>query len=57
MKITKRLADEAKRMRAARLRMPKRTSAEAYEQLDRFLRASDTEPNGERSSNGAKKRA
>jgi len=43
-------------MRAARLQMPKRTSDEAYAQWDRFLRGSDTERNGERSRNGAKKK-
>jgi len=42
---------------AARLQSPKRTSADAYAQLDRFLRGSDTEQNGEQSSNGAKKQA
>ena len=54
MKMTKRLLAQAKRMRDARLRMPKRTSAEAYEQLDRFLKVSATEPNGGPSNNGAK---
>ena len=54
MKMTKRLTAQAKRMRAARLQMPKRTSAGAYAQLDRFLKASDTEQNGERSSDGVK---
>ena len=56
MKMTKRMILKAQRMRAARLQSPKRTSADAYAQLDRFLRASDTEPNGELSSNGAKKK-
>ena len=55
MKMTKRMIAQAQRMRAARLQMPKRTSDEAYAQWDRFLRGSDTERNGERSSNGAKK--
>ena len=32
----------AKSLRAARLRMPRRASAEAYAQVDRFLKASDT---------------
>ena len=57
MKMTKRMIAQAQRMRAARLQSPKRTSADAYAQLDQFLRGSDTEPNGERSSNGAKKKA
>ncbi len=57
MKMTKRLTAQAKRMRAARLQSPKRTSDEAYAQLDRFLRGNDTERNGERSNNGAKKKA
>ena len=57
MKMTKRMIAQAQRMRAARLQSPKRTSADAYAQLDQFLRVSDTEPNGERSSNGAKKKA
>lgn len=56
MKMTKRLTAQAKRMRAARLQMPKRTSDEAYAQLDRFLKGSDTERNGERLSNGAQKK-
>lgn len=55
MKMTKRLTAQAKLMRAARLQSPKRTSDEAYAQLDRFLRGSDTERNGERSKTGAKK--
>ena len=54
MKMTKRLIAQAKRMRDARLRMPKRTSAEAYAQLDRFLNVSTAEPCGIPSSNGAK---
>jgi hypothetical protein len=55
MKMTKRLTAQAKQMRTARLQMPKRTSDDAYAQLDRFLKGSDTERNGERSNNGAKK--
>ncbi|TXT31014.1 MAG: hypothetical protein FD138_2214 [Planctomycetota bacterium] len=57
MKMTKRMIAQAQRMRAARLQSPKRTSADAYTQLDRFLRVSDTERSGEPSSNGAKKKA
>ena len=57
MKMTKRMIAQAQRMRTARLQSPKRTSADAYAQLDRFLRASNTEPSGEPSSNGAKKKA
>ena len=54
MKMTKRLIAQAKRMRDARLQMPKRTSAEAYAQLDRFLKANATEPNGGPSNNDVK---
>ncbi len=57
MKMTKRMIAQARRMQATRLQSPKRTSDEAYAQLDRFLRVSDTEPSGERSSNGANKKA
>ena len=57
MKMTKRLTAQAKRMRAARLQMPKRTSDEAYAQLDRFLKVSDTERCGVPSNNGEKKKA
>lgn len=57
MKMTKRMIAQAQRMRAARLQSPKRTSADAYAQLDRFLRVSDTEQSGEPSNNGAKKPA
>ena len=42
----------AKSLRVARLRMPKRASADAYAQLDQFMKASDMGRNGERSKNG-----
>ena len=57
MQMTKRVISQAQRMRAARLQSPKRTSADDYTQLDRFLRPSDTETSGEPSSNGAKNKA
>ena len=56
MKLPKHLKEQAQRMRAARLRMPKRTSVEAYAQLDRFLKESATEPNGEPSNSGVNKK-
>ncbi len=55
MKLTKRLTAQVKRMRAAGLQSPKQTSDESYAQLDRFLRGSDTERNGERAKTGVKK--
>lgn len=57
MKMTKRLITQAKRMRAARLQSPSRTSDDAYAQLDRFMKGSEMEQSGERSSNGAKRKA
>jgi hypothetical protein len=46
----------AKALRAARFHMPKRASADAYAQLDRFLKANDTARNGARSKLGALKK-
>lgn len=53
MKMTNKIKTSISTMRDARLLMPQRASAEAYAQVDRFLKASATVQNGERSKAGA----
>lgn len=55
MKMPKHLVVLSKRLKAARSSMPKRSSADAYAQLDQFQKATGTDSNGESSNNGANK--
>jgi hypothetical protein len=57
MKMSKKIQATAKSLRAARLRMPKRASADAYAQLDRFLKGTDTALNGVPSKRGVPAKA
>ena len=56
MRKTESILTTAKALRVVRLSMPRRASADAYAQLDRFLKANDTARSGALSKHGALKK-